>query len=70
VWSTEKVFIFRLNVVSRQQTALGTFSFHNVGCLDNCDGLLTVFLCDIWGLHRYVAEEPSILGCYAMSTGK
>jgi len=35
--------MFRLHVVSRQQTALGTISVLNVGCLDSCDDLLTVF---------------------------
>jgi hypothetical protein len=47
MWSTEGVFIFRLHVVSRQQTALGTISVLNVGCLDSRDDLLTVFACEI-----------------------
>jgi hypothetical protein len=70
MWSIEGVFIFRLHVVSRQQTALGTISVLNVGCLESCDDLLTVFPCEILGFHSYVAEDPSVLGCYAMSTGK
>jgi hypothetical protein len=70
MWNTEEVFIFRLHVVSRQQTAFGTISVLNVGCFDSCDDLLAVFPCEIWGLHSYFAEDPIVLGCYAMSTGK
>jgi len=47
MWSAEGVFVFRLHVVSRQQTALGTISVFNVGCLDGSDDLLTVFPCEI-----------------------